>query len=73
MKIFERLDCICAAGLIVFFFFPWVTIGGVISVPGYKIPEIAGGVKQMAYALGGARAVSVQELLAGVYPNQFNF
>jgi len=34
------IDCI--------FFFPWINIGGFISIAGYEIPDIVKGLKQLA-------------------------
>lgn len=52
MKITLKAEILCAAGLIVFFFFPWITIGGLISISGYQIPDIVKGFGQLA-AIGG--------------------
>ncbi len=41
-----------AGALIAGFFMPWVSIWGV-SLPGYRIPEIAGGFDQFTQAMGG--------------------
>lgn len=47
MKFMSKAENLCAVGLIVFFFFPWVSaMGGLISYAGYEIPDI---VKEMAY------------------------
>lgn len=51
MKFMSKAENLCAIGLIVFFFFPWVSIGGFISISGYEIPDIAKGFGQLA-ALG---------------------
>ena len=47
----SKAENICALGLIIFFFFPWISIGGFISFAGYEIPDIAKGLGQFA-ALG---------------------
>lgn len=43
MKVFSKVEVYCAVGLLVFFFFPWIQIGDVISInlKGYEIPDIA--------------------------------
>lgn len=43
---------VCAGALIAGFFMPWVSISG-CSVPGYKIPEMAGGFQQLGKILDG--------------------
>src|SRR5204862_349949 len=40
MKLFAKVENICAAALILAFFLPWVSIGGLFTIPGYKIPDI---------------------------------
>jgi hypothetical protein len=48
MKFMSKAENLCAVGLIVFFFFPWISIGGFISIAGYEIPDIAKGLGQLA-------------------------
>jgi len=43
---------ICALGLIVFFFFPWINIAGFIKVAGYEIPDATKSLGQLAQVLG---------------------
>ena len=40
MKLFAKAENLCAAVLILAFFLPWVSIGGLFTIPGYKIPDI---------------------------------
>ena len=40
MKLFAKVENICAAALILAFFLPWVSIGGLLTIHGYKIPDI---------------------------------
>jgi len=48
MKFMSKAENLCAVGLIVFFFFPWISIGGFISFAGYEISDIAKGLGQFA-------------------------
>ena len=51
MRAFSRADNVCALLLVVFLFFPWIDIGGIVSAAGYQLP---GAVRQMAGTLGQA-------------------
>lgn len=50
-KFISKLENICAIGLIIFFFLPWINIAGFISVSGYELPDVVKGFGQLA-ALG---------------------
>ena len=52
MKFMSKAENLCAVGLIVFFFLPWISIGGFISFAGYEIPNTAKGLGQFAAAMG---------------------
>jgi len=39
MKFIQKLENICAIGLIIFFFLPWININGMIPMSGYEIPD----------------------------------
>ncbi len=60
MKFFSKIENFCAIGLLVFFFFPWLKIGDIVSVSltGYQIPDIAEhiakGIGQFKGLLGGS-------------------
>lgn len=46
-------QCVCAGGLVFGFVLPWVTVGGLISIPGYRIPEVVTSLANVARELGG--------------------
>ena len=47
---FKKLENICAIVIIVAFFLPWISMGGMISFSGYELPNLA----EMASAMGAA-------------------
>ena len=49
MRAFSRADNVCALLLVIFLFFPWIDIGGIVSAAGYQLPAAA---RQMAATLG---------------------
>ena len=60
MKFFSKVENFCTIGLLVFFFLPWLKIGGDLSVSltGYQIPDLAEhigkGIGQFKGLLGGS-------------------
>lgn len=49
---------ICALCLIIFFFFPWISFGGLITVSGYKLPAAIKSLGEMAQILETADSIS---------------
>tara|TARA_B100001113_G_scaffold309265_1_gene271828 strand:- start:1130 stop:1558 length:429 start_codon:yes stop_codon:yes gene_type:complete len=47
---FKKIENICAIVLIVAFFLPWVSLGGMFSFAGYQLPNAAEGINAMAAA-----------------------
>ncbi len=47
---FKRIENICAIVLVVAFFLPWISFGGMFSVAGYELPNAAEGINAMAAA-----------------------
>jgi len=52
MKFSLRIENVCAIGLIIGFFLPWVDIGGFIAISGYQIPKIINGIGQFRKMAG---------------------
>ncbi|MCK4909614.1 MAG: hypothetical protein KAS70_06920 [Planctomycetes bacterium] len=50
MRSSSRLEDIFAVSLIVCFFMPWVSLGGLISFSGYQIPDLVKGVSSLVSA-----------------------
>ena len=48
-----KIENICAIGLIILFFMPWVSIGGFLNFSGYQIPDAVKGFQSTAIALSG--------------------
>ena len=57
MRAFSRADNVCALLLVIFLFFPWLDLGGIISAAGYQVPSAA---RRMAGMLGQAGQGSAQ-------------
>ena len=49
---------ICALCLIIFFFFPWISFGGIITVSGYKLPSAIKSLGETAQILGMTDSMS---------------
>ncbi len=47
---FKKIENICAIVLVVAFFLPWVSLGGMFSFAGYQLPNAAEGINAMAAA-----------------------
>ncbi len=47
---FKKIENICAIVLVVAFFLPWVSFGGMFSFAGYQLPNAAEGINAMAAA-----------------------
>ena len=47
---FKKIENICAIVLIVAFFLPWISFGGMFSVAGYELPNAAEGLNALAAA-----------------------
>jgi hypothetical protein len=47
MKTLQKLETLLAIGLLIAFFLPWVSLGGLVKFSGYDIPDIARGVGQL--------------------------
>ena len=47
---FKKIENICAIVLIIAFFLPWVSLGGMFSFAGYQLPNAAEGINAMAAA-----------------------
>ena len=47
---FKKIENICAIVLVVAFFLPWLSFGGMFSVAGYELPNGAEGINAMAAA-----------------------
>ena len=47
---FKKIENICAIVLLVAFFLPWLSIGGLISFSGYQLPNAAQGLNALASA-----------------------
>lgn len=52
MKFSLKVESVCAIGLIIGFFLPWVNIGGFITVTGYQIPGIMNGMGRLGMMVG---------------------
>jgi hypothetical protein len=63
MKFISKAENLCAIGLVVFFFFPWINVGGFISVAGYEIPDVAKGLAQLAAMGSETGKVDIQVYL----------
>ena len=48
VEVQKRPETWCALAILVCFFLPWVSLGGLISIPGYRLPEVARGLAQLA-------------------------
>jgi hypothetical protein len=66
-KFLQRPENWFAAALILFFFFPWVTIG-FISISGAQIPEVGRALQQATFAFNPSAGVSAEAIfLNAVY------
>ena len=61
---FKKIENICAIVLIVAFFLPWVSLGGMFSFAGYQLPNAAEGLNSMAAAFSESGEVDTNY---GVY------
>ena len=55
---FRKLENICAAVIVVAFFLPWLSLGGIMSFSGYDIPGIASMANQFETAMSGSESAS---------------
>ncbi|HOJ28080.1 MAG TPA: hypothetical protein PL059_03320 [Spirochaetota bacterium] len=62
-KFLEKTEMLFAAILIVSFFLPWASIGGLISISGYNVPDALKGIS----ALGEIFAKGEEQSLKGIY------
>jgi len=53
---FKKIENICAIVLVVAFFLPWISLGGIFSFSGYELPNAAQGVNAMAAAFSETEA-----------------
>jgi hypothetical protein len=66
----KKIENICAAAIVVAFFLPWISIGGMFSFSGYSIPAMAdmASTLESAFAAGNeTEASSVSVLVYAVY------
>ena len=64
---FKRIENICAIVLVVAFFLPWVSFGGMFSVAGYELPNAAEGINAMAAAFSESGEVDTNYGIYLVY------
>lgn len=62
-RFLERPENWLAAALTLFFFFPWVTVGGFISISGYQLPDVGRGVQQIQSTFNPNPSVSMEAVL----------
>ena len=64
---FKKIENICAIVLVVAFFLPWVSFGGMFSVAGYELPNAAEGINAMAAAWSESGEVDTNYAIYLVY------
>ena len=64
---FKKIENICAIVLIVAFFLPWLSFGGMFSVAGYELPNAAEGINALAAAFSESGKVDTNYSVYLVY------
>ena len=64
---FKKIENICAIVLVVAFFLPWVSFGGMFSFAGYQLPNAAEGINAMAAAFSESGEVDTNYGIYLVY------